>query len=251
MEVIYNNCCGLDVHKNIIVACILKGTKKDIKSFGAMTSDILELVDWIKDNNCEAVAMESTGVYWKPIYNLLEAVNIKTLVVNAKHMKAVPGRKTDVKDSEWISDLLKHGLLKGSFIPSRDQRELRELVRYRKSIIEERSREVTRIQKILEGANIKLSSVISDVLGVSGRKMLQAIIDGTTDPQVLASLAMGKLRNKVVELQRSLNGLIKHHQKILLSIQLNHIDFLDKHIESISDEIDERLKDEQEIIELI
>lgn len=251
MEVIYKNCCGLDVHKSVIVACILDGRKKEIKSFGAMTCDILELVDWIKVNNCEAVAMESTGVYWKPIYNLLEAEDIKTLVVNAKHMKAVPGRKTDVKDSEWIADLLKHGLLRGSFIPSRDQRELRELVRYRKSIIEERSREVTRIQKILEGANIKLSSVATDVLGVSGRKMLQAIIDGVTDPKALAALAIGSLKKKIVELEKSLNGLIKHHQKMLLSIQLNHIDFLDKHIVDISKEIDERLKDEQEIIELL
>ena len=190
MEVVYTNCCGLDIHKSILVACILNGRKKEIKSFGAMTADILDLVEWIKSNNCEAVAMESTGVYWKPIYNLLEVENIKTLVVNAKHMKAVPGRKTDVKDSEWIADLLKHGLLRGSFIPSRDQRELRELVRYRKSIIEEKSREITRIQKILEGANIKLSSVVSDVLGISGRKMLQAIIDGNTDPKALASLAV-------------------------------------------------------------
>jgi transposase len=159
--------------------------------------------------------------------------------------------ETDVKDSELIADLLKHGLLRGSFIPSRDQRELRELVRYRKSIIEERSREVTRIQKILEGANIKLSSVATNVLGVSGRKMLQAIIDGVTDSQVLASLAVGSLKKKSAELEKSLNGLIKHHQKMLLSIQLKHIDFLDKHIEDISDEIDERLKEEQEIIELI
>lgn len=251
MEVIYKNCCGLDVHKSVIVACILNDSKKEIKSFGAMTSDILELVDWIKMNDCEAVAMESTGVYWKPIYNLFEAENIKTLVVNAKHMKAVPGRKTDVKDSEWIADLLKHGLLRGSFIPSRNQRELCELVRYRKSIIEERSREVTRIQKILEGANIKLSSVATDVLGVSGRKMLHSIIDGVTDPKLLASLAVDHLKKKTTELERSLNGLIKHHQKMLLSIQLKHIDFLDKHIEDISNEIDKRLKEEQEIIELI
>jgi len=255
MEVLYKNCCGLDVHKNVIVACILNGKNRFISSFKAMTADILDLVDWIKVNNCEAVAMESTGVYWKPIYNLLEAENIKTLVVNAKHMKAVPGRKTDVKDSEWIADLLKHGLLKASFIPSRDQRELRELVRYRKSIIEERSREVTRIQKILEGANIKLSSVASDVLGVSGRKMLEAIVDGVTDPKILASFAKSHLKKKLPELERALNGLIKDHQKKLLSIQLKHIDFLqehlEEHIEAISNEIDTRLKEEQEIIELL
>lgn len=251
MKVVYKICCGLDVHKKVIAACILNGDKKEIKSFGTMTDDILELVEWIKDNHCEAVAMESTGVYWKPIYNLLELEDIQTLVVNAKHMKAVPGRKTDIKDAEWIADLLKHGLLKGSFIPSRDQRELRELVRYRKSIIEERSREIARIQKILEGANIKLSSVVTDVLCVSGRMMLDAIVNGSTDPKFLASLAKGSLKHKTEALEKSLKGLIANHQKVLLSTQLKHIDFLSTEIDFLTTEIETRLSDQVEAIEII
>ncbi|MDT8719761.1 IS110 family transposase [Clostridium sp. 19966] len=251
MEVLYKSCCGLDVHKKIIVACIINDNKKETKSFGAMTEELLELIDWIKFNKCEAVAMESTGVFWKPIYNLLELENIKTLVVNAKHIKAVPGRKTDVKDSEWIADLLKHGLLRGSFIPSRDQRELRELVRYRRSIISERSREISRIQKILQGANIKLDSVASNILGVSGRHMIEKIIEGNTDCNTLAELAKGKLKNKIPELKKALNGLIADHQKMILKAQLKHIDFLSSYISSLNEEIENRLKKSQDLIQLI
>lgn len=251
MEVLYKSCCGLDVHKKVIVACIINDGKKEIKSFDSMTADLLNLVEWIKSNNCEAVAMESTGVFWKPIYNLLELDNIKTLVVNAKHIKAVPGRKTDVKDSEWIADLLKHGLLKGSFIPSREQRELRELVRYRRSIINERSREISRMQKILEGANIKLSSVATDILGVSGRSMLEQIIQGNTDTNTLSALAKGKLKQKIPELKKALNGLVGEHQKMILKSQLQHIDFLTSHAESLTKEIEDRLKDSQEYLELV
>lgn len=251
MEAIYKKCCGLDVHKKVIVACIIDETKKEVKTFGAMTEDILALVDWIKSEDCEAVAMESTGVYWKPIYNLLELENIPTLVVNAKHMKAVPGRKTDVKDSEWTAQLLKHGLLKASFIPSREQRELRELVRYRRSITEERAREVARIQKILEGANIKLASVTSNIMGVSGRNMLNAIVNGNVDPVSLSQMAKAALRGKIPELQQALTGLIGEHQKMILKSQLSHIDFLDSHIDELSKEIVRRLESDNEIIELL
>ncbi len=194
-----------------------------------MTGDILELVDWIKSKNCTHVAMESTGVYWKPIYNLLEAEEIETLVVNAQHIKAVPGRKTDVKDAEWIAELLRHGLLKGSYIPKREQRELRELVRYRKSLINERTREVNRLQKVLEGCNIKLSSVISDIMGVSGRSMIEAIINNVNDPKLLSQLAKGRMKKKRKELERALRGLVGPHQRKLLSARLKHIDFLDLH----------------------
>ena len=176
MEAIHPIACGLDVHKNSITACILVERKKYLRTFGTMTEDLFELLDWIKDMGCPIVAMESTGVYWKPVYNLLELSDIKALVVNAKHIKNVPGRKSDVKDAQWIAQLLQHGLLKGSYIPSREQRELRELVRYRRSLVEEVSRESNRIQKVLEGANIKLGSVASNVLGVSGRKMLRSLI---------------------------------------------------------------------------
>jgi len=167
MEIMYSHCCGLDVHKKTITACIITPKGKELRTFGTMTPDLLNLADWIKAKGCTHVAMESTGVYWKPIYNILEYYNLEILVVNAQHIKAVPGRKTDVKDAEWIADLLRHGLLKGSFIQNREQRELKELVGYRKSLIEERAREVNRIQKVLEGAGIKLASVATDITGVS------------------------------------------------------------------------------------
>lgn len=247
----YKSCCGLDVHKKLIVACIVTDGKKETKSFGTMTEELLELIEWIKTSNCEAVAMESTGVFWKPIYNLLELENIPTLVVNAKHIKAVPGRKTDVKDSEWIADLLKHGLLRGSFIPSREQRELRELVRYRRSMINERSREISRIQKILQGANIKLNSVATNIMGVSGRSMLEKIIQGNTDYNTLAELAKGRLKSKIPELRKALNGLIGEHQKMILKSQLQHIDFLTSYIDLLTKEIENRVKESQEYIELV
>lgn len=187
------------------------------------------------------MAMESTGVYWKPLYNLLEVEQIETLVINAQHIKAVPGRKTDVKDAEWIADLLRHGLLKGSYIPGRDQRELRELVRYRRSLINERSREVNRLQKVLEGCNIKLSSVASDITGVSAKAMLKAIIDDAGDPVVIAKLAKGKLKNKQKELEKALLGLVGPHQKMILTTQLSHIEFLDQQITELDQEIEARL----------
>jgi transposase len=197
-----------------------------------MTDDLISMVDWIKDKSCTHVAMESTGSFWKPILNLLELEDIKVLVVNAKHIKNVPGRKTDVKDAEWIAGLLRHGLLQGSYIPSREQRELRELIRYRRSLIEERAREINRIQKVLEGANIKLSSVASDVLGKSGRAMIEAMIAGEQDPEILSELAQRRLKNKKADLQRALNGLIGPHQRLMLKTQLRHIDFLSDEIKS-------------------
>lgn len=176
MDIIHRICCGIDVHKKAITACLIANGEKVVKTFGTMTEDLLALLDWLLLANCRVVTMESTGSYWKPIYNLLEAAGLdEILVVNARHIKAVPGRKTDVSDAEWIADLLRHGLLRGSFIPSRDQRELRELVRYRRSLVGEQSREIARLQKVLEGANIKLSSVATDVVGKSGRKILDAM----------------------------------------------------------------------------
>lgn len=154
MDKIYDNCCGIDVHKKLIVACFRKGSWQEVREFGATTRELLELADWLRDGGCEMTAMESTASYWKPLYNILESSDLKAMVVNARHMKAVPGRKTDVKDAEWIADLLQHGLLQPSYIPDKDQRELRELVRYRKSLVGERTRELNRLQKMLEGANI-------------------------------------------------------------------------------------------------
>ena len=251
MQVVYQRCCGLDVHKKIIVACSITPEGKEIQSFGTMTEDILSLVEWIKSKECSRVAMESTGVYWKPIYNLLELNEIETLVVNAQHIKAVPGRKTDVKDAEWIANLLRHGLLMGSYIPDRDQRELRELVRYRRSLVEERTREVNRLQKILEGANIKLASVVSDVMGVSGRAMLDAIIQDVNDPELLASFAKGRLKSKKEALEKSLKGLIGPHQRMILATQLEHIDFLDQKIGNLDREVVNRTLPFEEDLELL
>ncbi|KNY26100.1 IS110 family transposase [Pseudobacteroides cellulosolvens] len=240
---LYEKVCGLDVHKASITACIITPEGKEIKTYGTMTADIIEMIEEIKNKGCTHVAMESTGVYWKPIYNLLEAEDIETLVVNAAHIKAVPGRKTDVKDSEWIAELLQHGLLKGSYIPKRDQRELRELVRYRRSLVQERSREVNRLQKVLEGANIKLSNVVSNVLGVSGRKMVEELIKekDEKDLEVIAQLARGRMQEKIPQIIKALNGTIGKHQKMIIAAQLEHVDFLTKKIEDIDKEVEERM----------
>lgn len=251
MDVVYSRACGLDVHKKNIVACVITPEGKEIRTFETMTDDLIRLADWIKDRECSHVAMESTGVYWKPIYNLLELEGIETLVVNAQHIKNVPGRKTDLKDAEWIAGLLRHGLLKGSFIPKREQRELRELIRYRRSLIEERAREVSRIQKVLEGANIKLSSVASNVLGKSGRAMIEAMIEGETDPGILSELAKRKLKSKKADLKRALNGLMGPHQKLMLSAQLRHIDYLDEEISRLDEEIKKRMLPFNEDLELL
>ena len=179
MEVVYERCCGIDVHKNMLMVCIFTSVrKKEIREFGTMTEDIQQLAAWIKETNCQVAAMESTGIYWKPVYNILEGEGIELIVVNAQHIKAVPGRKTDVKDAEWIADLVRHGLVKASFVPNREQRELREMVRYRNEIVNERARELNRIQAVLEGANIKLSSVVTDISCKSSMEILHAIIDG-------------------------------------------------------------------------
>jgi transposase len=246
VEVVYERCCGLDLHKQTVVACLIVPgpdtvPRKEIRTFGTMTDDLLQLADWLTAGGCTHVAMESTGVYWKPIYNLLEG-SFELLLVNARHIKQVPGRKTDVRDCEWIADLLQHGLLRASFVPDRPQRELRELTRYRTALIRERAAEVNRLQKTLEGANIKLSSVATDVLGVSGRQMLTALVAGTGDPGSLAELATGKLRTKLPQLERALTGRVGAHQRFLLAQQLAHVDALDELIERLSAEVQERLR---------
>ena len=245
MDVLYPRCCGLDVHKREVVACLLTtgpdGTPaKAVRAFGTMTPDILALADWLAGAGCTHVAMESTGVYWKPIWNLLEG-QVELLLVNARHVKAVPGRKTDVKDCEWLADLLRHGLLTGSFVPDRPQRELRELTRYRASLVRERTAEANRLQKTLEGANIKLASVATDILGKSGREMLAALVAGEADPAALAQLAHGRLREKVPQLERALAGRFGPHQRFLVAQQLAHVDFLDESIARVSAEVAERV----------
>jgi transposase len=196
------------------------------------------------------VAMESTGVFWKPIYNLLEE-DFTVLVVNARHMKAVPGRKTDVKDAEWIADLLRHGLLRASFVPPRSLRDLRELVRHRRSLIRQRSQVINRIQKVLEGANIKLSAVASNVVGVSGRAMLEALISGVEDPKILADLAKGRLRGKLPALEEALQGLMESHQRSMLESHLRHLDFLGQEIQRMDEEVDSRMDPFEEAIQMV
>jgi transposase len=241
MKRVHERCAGVDVHKKTVVVCAITPEGRPVRTFSTMTEDLLGLVEWLGGLGCRVVAMESTGVYWKPLYNLLEAAEFEPMVVNAQHIKAVPGRKTDVRDAEWIAELLQHGLLRASFIPDRAQRELRELVRYRRSMVQERTREASRLQKLLEGANIKLASVASDVLGRSGRDMLAAILEGTDDPAALAALARGRLRQKSDELQRSLRGLIGSHQRFVLREQLSHIEEIEARLSRLSAEVERRL----------
>ena len=244
MDVVYRRCAGLDVHKETVVVCVMIRERgklnKEVRTFRTMTSDLLVLHDWLQAKGITHVAMESTGVYWKPIFNLLEG-SFEVLLVNAAHIKTVPGHKTDVKDCEWIGDLLAHGLLKGSFIPPQEIRDLRDLTRYRKSITDERVREVNRLQKILETANIKLSSVATDVMGVSGRALLAALIAGNTDPEALADLAKGKLRKKLPLLREALQGRFRPHHQFMLEMILSHLDYLDELIERQSKEIEDHI----------
>jgi len=213
-----------------------------------MTADLLELADWLTAQRVTHVALESTGVYWKPAWNVLES-SFTLLLVNARHIKQVPGRKTDVKDCEWIADLLRHGLLRASFVPDRPQRELRELTRYRTTLVRERSAERSRIQKTLEGAGIKLGDVASDVLGASGRQMLEALVRGVTDASLVADMAKGSLRGKRPQLERALTGEFGAHQRFLVGQQLAHLDGLDVLIDQLSQEIGERLRPVQDKIE--
>lgn len=240
MEVIYQRCCGLDVHKKTVVACVITPGSQEIRTFGTMTQELLQLSDWLAENQVTHVAMESTGVYWKPIYNLLED-SFTVLLVNARHVKIVPGRKTDVKDAQWIADLLGHGLLRASFVPQRPQRELRELVRYRRRLIQERAQAANRIQKVLEGANIKLSSVASDIQGASGLAMLRAMAQGEEDPKALAQLAKGQLRNKLADLELALQGLMGPHLRFMLQSQLRHLEFLQEEIRGLDQEVAQRV----------
>jgi transposase len=260
MDTIVRRGCGLDVHKDSVVACVrlVESTaasrdaigqdtarqdtaRKEVRTFGTTTGELLKLSDWLSGHQVTQVAMESTGVYWKPIWNVLEP-SFQLLLVNARHIKMVPGRKTDVKDCEWIAELLQHGLLRASFVPNRSERELRELVRYRTTLVRERASEVNRIQKTLEGANIKLGSVASDVLGKSGREMLECLVGGSTDARAMAELAKGRLRRKIPELEQALRGVVAEHQRLLLAEQLSHIDYLDESIERLSVEVAARVR---------
>ena len=229
MDVIYAHCAGLDVHKKtVVVCCMTPGPKGDKliehRTFGTMTVELLALSDWLSSKQITHVTLESTGEYWKPIYNLLEGL-FEILLVNAQHIKQVPGRKTDVKDAEWLADCLRHGLLRGSFVPPQPQRDLRDLTRQRTNLVQDRVTVVNRLQKVLEWANLKLSGVATDVTGVSARAMLEAIVGGQLDAQVLAELAKGRMRNKLPELERALTGRVRTHHRFLIAQHLAHSTF--------------------------
>ena len=241
MEVVYRRCSGVDIHKESISVCVLlmeeEGGKKQIRRFGTMTRDLLELSLWLRQLGVTHVAMESTGVYWKPVWNLLEG-QFELLLVNAQHIKQVPGRKTDIRDCEWIADLLQHGLLRGSYVPKQEQRDLRDLTRYRVRLSEDKTRLANRIQKMLEDANIKLASVATDVLGASGRTMLQAIAAGEDDPEKLAQMARKGLRKKLPQLRLALQGRIRDHHRFLLRQLLEELRFTEEKI----NELDQRIQ---------
>src|SRR5262247_241453 len=246
MEVLVSRGCGLDVHQATVVACLLTGEpgalpRKQVKTFSAMTGSLIEMRDWLKTAECTAIAMEATGVYWKPVYNLLEG-HFELILANARHIKAVPGRKTDVKDAEWIADLLRHGLLQPSYVPPPELRELRSHLRYRVKLVNARSAERNRIIKLLESANIKLSGVISDPFGVSGRLMLNALKVGAATPEEMAELAQKRMRSKLPLLKFALDGRMEAHHRQLLSIQLDRLDRFDRDLKQMDAKLEAKLK---------
>jgi transposase len=246
VDTLHPCCAGLDVHKQVVVACVRKSNqggnkaRQEVRTFRTEANALLEMADWLTDEGVTVVAMESTGVYWKPIWNLLEGV-VELVLVNAEHIKAVPGRKTDVKDSEWIAQLLQHGLLKPSFVPDKPIRQLRDLTRQRTQLTRQKVQVANRIQKTLEDANVKLASVASDVLGASGRDMLKAIIAGEKDPIRLADLARQRLREKIPQLREALHGEIEDHHRFLLGVLMEQVEFLEAQIGKLSARIEEVL----------
>ena len=251
MEIVQERCAGLDVHKRTVVACVITPEHKEVRTFGTMTRELMGMADWFSSLGVTHVAMESTGVYWRAVFNLLEGRDFELLVANPRYMRAVPGRKTDVKDAEWIADLLRHGLLRASFVPDKGQRELRDLVRYRKVIGQERARMVVRIEKVLESANIKLTSVASHVLSMSSRAMLDELIAGNRDTEAMAELARSNLRSKRAQLKEALVGNFGPHQKFMLESHLRLIDQLDHEIETLNQQIEERMRPFQVQIDLL
>jgi len=245
MEAIVERSCGLDVHQATVVACLLVGAadrkpRKEVRTFGTMTVDLVRMRDWLRAEGCTHVGMESTGIYWMPVYTMLEG-HFELVVGNAMHIKQVPGRKTDVKDSEWIADLIRHGLIRRSFVPPKPLRDLRDLLRYRRKLIDSQTAERNRMLKLLETANIKLATVASNVFGASGRRMLRALLDGKMTPQQMAELAKGRLRKKLSELAPALDGRVEEHHRFLLSMQLERMEDLEATIKKLDERIDEKL----------
>jgi transposase len=250
MEAIVERCCGIDVHKRNIVVCLAVGKpnkkpRTTIRTFSTMTRDLLACRDWLVSEGCTHAVVESTGVYWTPVFNIIED-SMEVILANARDVKNVPGRKTDVKDCEWLAQLLRHGLVKRSFIPPKPIRELRDLTRYREKLTQKRSSEINRLQKFLEDANIKLSSVATDINGVSARNIIHHLIQDDMSPQEMADLAKGRLRNKIEELEKSLEGYITDHHRLILKLTLQMIASYDEAIEQLNAEIEKRMEPFQE-----
>jgi transposase len=242
MEVLYPRCCGLDVHKDSVVASlrlVIDGkVVKEVRTFSTTTASLMSLSEWLTENKCTHIAMEATGVYWKPVWHILSDGDFELVLANAAHIKNVPGRKTDVKDADWVSDLLAHGLIRASFVPDGPTQEMRTLLRTRKQLVREKSSHILRIQKTLEDANIKLDSVITDVMGLSGRKMIEAMIAGQKDPAKLARLADHRVKASQEQLREALRGRVRKHHRFLLRLHLDQIDALDAAIAKIDQEVE-------------
>ena len=249
-EVYYDICCGIDVHQKTVVACLLRpNRKKEIRKYGTSTRELKELAQWLLEEKSEMIAMESTGIYWRPLYNIFEEYELKAMLVNAAHMRNVPGRKSDIGDAQWIAKLLKQGLLKASYIPRREQRELRDITRYRKNLVEEKSREVNRLQKLLESANIKLGTQLSDINGKTGRWLLECKLSGTVpgEEELKQKLPTKRMKERTEEIEQSMEGELSEAQEILLRQILKRIDGIEADIKQLSEAI-ERLSAKDAVI---
>src|SRR5246500_4803327 len=244
MDVLYPHCAGLDVHKDTVVACVrhvMNGTvKREVRTFKTTTKELLALSEWLSAEGCMHVVMEATGIYWKPVWHILSDGDFALVLANAAHVKNVPGRKTDVNDATWLADLLAHGLIRGSFVPDQQTQEMRDLLRTRKQLVRERSRHIQRLQKTLEDANIKLDSVISDIMGLSGRKIIKTLIAGESDPERLAQLAHRRIKATPEELREALRGRVTRHHRFLLRLHLQQIDAIGEAIDDIDAEVDQQ-----------
>ena len=255
MEVLYPHCAGLDVHKESVVACVrhmVDGkVATTVKRFKTTTQELMTLSNWLWAEGVTHIAMEATGVYWKPVWHILSDGEFELVLANAAHVKNVPGRKTDVNDAVWLADLMAHGLIKASFVPCEPTQQMRDLLRTRKQFVRERSSHLQRIQKTLEDANIKLDSVISDISGLSGRRMIEALIAGKTEPEALAALAHGRIRASAAELEAALRGRVTAHHRFMLRLHLNHLDAVDVAISSIDKEVDLNVEPFRVAIEML
>jgi transposase len=254
MQIKHERCAGIDVHKKTIVVCCLRGDargnlQRETRTYGTTTRELLNLCDWLAQSEVTQIVMESTGEYWKPVYNVLES-SFEVMVVNSHHFKQVPGRKTDVKDAEWLAELLSYGLVRGSFIPPLPQRDLRDLTRQRTTLIRERASVINRLHKVLEWANLKLASVVSDIGGVSARAMLKALVAGTDDPEALAELAKGRMRLKQPELVAALSGRVREHHRFLIQQHLKHLEFLDSQIKPFDERIEQLIEQHTFVVEV-